>query len=91
MEQQPATTGGAAKEARGDEESGTESESDEAPDAPSGSAPASCSKRPNPQKLNFEKFGSGKTDDNINTLTESRDTFLDLHAREHCVLDYLFG
>ena len=33
MEQKPAMTGGAAKEARADEESGAESESDEAPDA----------------------------------------------------------
>ena len=91
MEEGPATTGGAAEEAIADEESRTESESDGAPDAPSGSAPALCRKRPNPWKLVFEKFGSGKTDDAIKALIESRDTFLDSHAREHDVLDCPFG
>ena len=42
-------------------------------------------------KLVFEKFGSGKTDDAINALIESIDTFLDSHVREHGVLDYPFG
>ena len=31
------------------------------------------------------------TDDTINTFKESKHTFLDSHAREHCVLDYPFG
>ena len=53
MEEGPATTGGAAEEAIADEDSRTESESDGAPDAPSGSAPASCSKRPNPCQVVF--------------------------------------
>ena len=46
---------------------------------------------PQEAKLVFEKFGSGKTDDAINALLESGDTFLDSHAREHGVLDYPFG
>ena len=45
MEEGQATTGRAAEEAIADEESRTESESDGAPDAPSGSAPALCSKQ----------------------------------------------
>ena len=46
MEQGPATTGRAVEEARADKDSRTKSESDgasEPPEAPSGSAPASCS------------------------------------------------
>ena len=90
MEQGLATTGRAAEEARADEESGSESESDGAADSPTGFALGSFRKRKNPWNLIFEKFCSGKTDDSINTLRESRDTFLDKHAREHCVLDYPF-
>ena len=91
MEQGPATTGRAVEEARADKDSRTKLESDGASDAPSGSAPASCSQRQNPWKLVFEKFGSGKTDDAVNAFTESRDTFFDSHTREHSVLDYPFG
>ena len=90
MEPGPATTGEAAEEARQDQESRTESESD-APDYPSGSALPSRSKGPNPWNLVFKKFCSGKTDNAVNALIESTDTFLDAHAREHCVLGYPFG
>ena len=93
MEPGLATIGRAAKEARADdlEESGTESDSDGAPDSPTGSALGSSRKRPNSLNLVFEKFGSGKTDNAIHTFKESRDTFLDSHARKHRVLDYPFG
>ena len=90
MEQGLAKTVRAAEEARADEEKGTESESNGAPDLPSGSALGSLRKRPNPWNPVFDKLCSGKTDDAINALTESRDTLLYANARENGVLDYLF-
>ena len=89
-EQGLAKTSGAAEEARADEESGTEQESDGAPDSSSGSALGSFRKRPNPWNLVFDKFGSGKTDDAINALRKSRDTVFNATARENGVLDYPF-
>ena len=88
-----ASTGRAAGEARADdsEESGTESDSDGAPDSPTGSALGSSRKRPNSWNLDFEKFGSGKTDNGFHTFKVSRDTFLNSHARKHKVLYYPFG
>ena len=47
-----------------------------------------CKKRQNPWNLVFGTFSSGKTDDALNALKESRDTFLDADAKEHGVLDY---
>ena len=88
-----AKIGGAAEEARADEEIGTELESDGAPDSPTGSALGSFSKRLNPWNLVFKKVlftESGKTDDAVNAFRESREIFLDSHARGHCVLDYPF-
>ena len=41
-----------------------------------------CKKQQNPWNLVFETFNT------INALKESRDTFLEADAREHCVLDY---
>ena len=83
-----AKTGGASEEARADEESGIEYKSVGAPDFPSGSAFGSFRKRLNPWNVVFDKFGSGKTDDAINALRESRDTLLNANARENCVLSY---
>ena len=54
------------------------------------SCPKQNSKRQNPWNLVFKKFGSGKTDDASIAIRESRDTFLDVHAMEHCVLNYPF-
>ena len=62
-----------------------------APDSATDSALGSSSKRLNPCNVVFEKFGSGKSNDPVDTLKESRDTFLDVHARGHCVLGYPFG
>ena len=82
MEQGLAKTGGAAEEAR--------AKSDGALDFPSGSALGSLWKRQNPTNLVFDKFGSGKTEDAINTLTEYRDTLLNANARGNGVLDYQY-
>ena len=68
MEQGLAKTGWAAEEARADEESGTESESDGAPDFPSASAFYSLRKRPNPWILVYNRFSSGKTYNAMNAL-----------------------
>ena len=44
------------------------------------------------ETLSWNLMGSqAPTDDTINTFKESKHTFLDSHAREHCVLEYPFG
>ena len=90
MDQGLAKTGGIAEDTRADEKSGTELESDGAPELHTGSAQGLSSKRQNPWNLIFQKFGSCETDNAISALRKSRDTCFDTRAKEHCKLDYCF-
>ena len=93
-----ATTGWAAAEARADEERCTESESDAAPDSPTGSTlgqfglilQEAKSLGSGFRKIRFRQAW-WRYRVSINALKESRDTCLDSHAMENCVLDYPLG